>query len=110
MLQEERITQLKEFLKQQPSDMFSLFAMAMELKSLERFDESLAYLDRVLAVDAGYVAAYYQKALLLVKLSRLSEAKDVLQIGMPRAVEAGQLHARDRMRELLDILNSSHNS
>ena len=107
MIQDERIAQLKMFLKQQPSDTFSLFAMAMELKSLERYEESLSYLDQVLGLDPTYVPAYYQKAQLLVKLSRLSEAREILKAGMPRAVEAGQLHARDRMQELLDILNSS---
>jgi tetratricopeptide (TPR) repeat protein len=107
MTQEERIAKLNEFLKQDPNDTFSLFAMAIELKSLERFSEALDYFERVLAIDPGYVSVYYQKAQILVKLARLDDARITLQTGMPLAVEAGQLHARDRMRELLEILNSS---
>jgi len=107
MLQNERIEKLTEILENQPNDLFSLYAMAMELKSLEKFDESLVYFDRVLSLDPGCVSAYYQKAQVLVKLSKIVEAREILQAGIPHAVEAGQLHARDRMRELLDILNGS---
>jgi tetratricopeptide (TPR) repeat protein len=107
MLQEERIAKLKEMLAQSPDDLFSLYAMAMELKSLGRFDESLNCLNKVLALAPESVSAYYQKAQILVKQSQIQAARETLEAGMPRAVEAGQFHARDRMRELLDILNGS---
>jgi tetratricopeptide (TPR) repeat protein len=109
MITNERIGQLEEFLKQDPNDLFSLFAMAMEFQSLERFADALEYFDRVLAIDSHHVPVYYQKAQILVKLVKIDDARNTLKAGMPEAVKSGQLHARDRMQELLDILDSSGN-
>jgi tetratricopeptide (TPR) repeat protein len=102
MTQEERIIKLNEFLQDNPNDTFSLFAMAMELKSLNRCEEALGYLDKVLTVDPNYVPGYFQKAEILIELSRRQEAKQVLLDGIPKAVDAGQFHIRDRMQETIN--------
>jgi predicted Zn-dependent protease len=102
MTQEERIIKLNEFLQQNPGDTFSLFAMAMELRSLNRRDEALDYLNRVLAIDPNYVPGYFQKAEILMEMSRTQEARQVLLDGIPKAVEAGQFHIRDRMQEKIN--------
>ncbi len=104
MTQEERLIKLNEFLKVNPTDTFSLFAMAMELRSLNRQNEALKYLDRVLAADPNYVPGYFQKAEILIELARPQEARRVLLDGIPKAVEAGQFHIRDRMQENINKL------
>ena len=99
MTQKERLIKLNEFLQHNPNDTFSLFAIAMELRSLNRRDEALEYLERVLAADPNYVPGYFQKAEILMELARPQEARRVLLDGIPKAAQAGQFHIRDRMQE-----------
>jgi tetratricopeptide (TPR) repeat protein len=95
---------LTEFLAENPQDMRALYALAMEYKSSGELETALDYFDRALQIDPGHVASYFQKALVLLNLGRTEPARLTLEAGIPKAIEAGQLHARDKMRELLEKL------
>jgi len=99
--QQQRMERLKQFLEENPRDILSLYAMAMEFQSLGELEQATAFLDRVLAVDAGHAASYFQKASILIKLGRIDQARATLTAGIPKAIEGGFLHSRDKMQELL---------
>ena len=55
-----RIEILKNFLKDNPDDSFSRYALALEYVKLGQNDEALREFEAVRKSDADYVATYYQ--------------------------------------------------
>lgn len=55
-----RIERLRSFLEKNPKDEFSLYALALEYKKLEKFNESISYLKECLKLNNSNLAAYYQ--------------------------------------------------
>ena len=95
------VEQLQERLQIEPDDVFLNFGLAMALRSAERHDEAVTQFDRTCSLDENYVAAYFQKAILLVKLDRIGEARETLETGIARAQSIGDAHAEGEMREYL---------
>jgi len=96
-----REEKLREMLAKEPNDVFLNFSLAMELAKTDQADECLARFDRVIELDANYVAAYFLKGKTLLKLHRQDEAKAVLQAGAAKAGQLGDRHAKDQMEQLL---------
>lgn len=88
-------------LQESPDDTFLLYALAMEQRSTGDDEAALSQLDRVLAVDSDYVAAYFQKGQILAGLDRPEPARQVLQQGVAVAVRVGDNHAAGEMSEFL---------
>lgn len=99
-----RLEQLEQMLAREPDDVFLNFALAMELAKAGRHDESLARFDRVLALNADYVAAHFHKAKTLLLLGDDAGARAELGRGIDRAGSCGDLHAKGEMEELLASL------
>jgi len=106
----ERIRQLKRILNEHPRDTLALYALAMEYQARRRFEPALELFDRLLKIDPDYVPAYHRKALVLIAQDRPDQALAALKAGVPRAVETGQFHARDQMRELEEQLRARKTS
>ncbi len=96
-----REDKLRAMLAKEPDDVFLNFSLAMELAKTERTEECLERFDRVIKLDADYVAAYFHKGKMLLKLRRLEEAKAALQEGAAKAGRLGDRHAKDQMEQLL---------
>ncbi len=101
----DRIEKLQQVLKQKPNDSFALFGLAMEYASQNDFHSAIEYLERLITADPNYVAGYYQKARLHLKLGEKDLAKQVIQAGLEKALETGQFHTRDRLQELLTAIS-----
>jgi thioredoxin-like negative regulator of GroEL len=99
------VEQLEALLKSDPGDVFLNFGLAVQLGKEQRYAESLAGFDRVIGLDSSYLAAYHQKAKMLIHLRQIDEAKRVLAAGIAAAQQAGNHHARSEMQELLDSLS-----
>lgn len=99
-----RREQLQQMLQDNADDPFLLYALALEDRSAGHEDEALAGLDRVLAVDSRYVAAYFQKGQILAGQENYAEARDALQKGIAVASEVGDAHAEGEMTEFLAAL------
>lgn len=96
-----RRDQLQQMLQESPDDTFLLYALAMEERSNGNGGAALSQLDRVLAVDADYVAAYFQKGQILAGLGQSEQARQVLQQGITVAGRVGDDHAAAEMSEFL---------
>ncbi len=102
----DRIEKLQNLLKQKPNDSFALFGLAMEYAARNEFNLAIEYLTKLIEADPNYVAGYYQKAKLHIKLGEKEDAKQVIQAGINKALETGQFHTRDKLQELLNAINS----
>lgn len=99
-----RIEQLEALLAKEPDDAFLNFGMAIELAKAERYEESLARFDRVVASDPNYVAAHHHKAKTLITMGDIDRAKTELEKGVAQAAACGEMHAKGEMEELLNSL------
>src|SRR5438045_1362465 len=64
-LDTEKLTKLNEMLAKQPNDPVLLYGMALEHKKLNEPAKAIEFLDRVIASDANYCYAYYQRGQIL---------------------------------------------
>ncbi|HPF41274.1 MAG TPA: hypothetical protein P5081_19075 [Phycisphaerae bacterium] len=92
---------LRALLEKEPNDGFLNFGLAMELAKQERWDESFAQFDRLIAVDPDYVGAYFHKGKTLASVGRTDDARVELRRGIEKAGEVGDFHARGEMEEYL---------
>lgn len=88
-----------------PQDADAPYMIAQEHAKAGAHEESLAWYDSCLAIDAGYHYAYFHKARSLEALDRLDEARDALAAGVTRATEANDAKALAELQMYLDQLS-----
>lgn len=99
-----RLQKLLEMKEENPLDTFVIYALAMEYNGLNQSDLALKYLQDCLAVDATYVPAYYQLALVYQALQNEQEAKICLQKGLSLLQQSPDVKTKNEFRSLLDEL------
>jgi tetratricopeptide (TPR) repeat protein len=100
-----RLEMLEEFVRQRPSDAFSHYGLAMEYMNAGRHQDALEAFSKLLAFKPDYTAAYYHAGVLLGKLERIEEARQMLTRGMEVAARNGDFHTRGEMEEALHDLS-----
>jgi len=96
---------LEEFLAADPADVFSRYALALELEKEQRPAEAINELHAVIERDANYVAAYYHLGRMLARAGQTEEAREVYRTGLDAAAKAGDRRTRDEIQEALDALD-----
>jgi tetratricopeptide (TPR) repeat protein len=91
-----RISQLLEFLKEDPHDPFTKYALATEFLSTDKH-KSLSYFEDLLDNHPEYIGTYYHAANLLNELGETDKAKEVYEKGIAEAEKQKNAHA---LREL----------
>ena len=99
-----RIEILKGFLKDNPNDSFSRYALALEYMKLGQNDDALREFETVKTNDPQYVATYYQLGQLYQKLGKTHEAEKTLRTGITMATKAGDEHTRSELEAALEGL------
>lgn len=99
-----RREKLTKMLEKEPGDVFLNYALGMELMKDGTADEAVAQFDRVIALDGKYVAAYLQKAQVLIRAERIDDAKASLRSGIGAAKAVGDRHAEEELEGLLGSL------
>ena len=99
-----RIEILKGFLKDNPSDSFSRYALALEYVKLGQNDEAFREFEAVRNTDPEYVATYYQLGQLYQKLGRKHDAEKTFRTGITMAAKAGDEHTRSELEAALEAL------
>lgn len=54
-----KIKKLAAYIKQNPDDSFSKFALALEFKKMDKFDKARILFENIRNNDPGYVGVYY---------------------------------------------------
>jgi tetratricopeptide (TPR) repeat protein len=97
----ERIEAMKQFADQFPDNPFPRYALALEYKNSGAEEEAVAAFNQLTTRLPDYVPAYLQFGMLLEKLGRIDEARDVLTRGIEKARDAGNSHALGEMQGVL---------
>ena len=102
----DKITALSEIMKQNPTDAFTRYGLAMAYAAEGQNDQALAEYDIILGHSPDYVPAYQMSAQLLLKLSRTEEARARLQAGVTAAGRTGNAHAQSELQAMLDDIGA----
>ena len=96
-----------EFLKKLTStsnDPFAWYGLAMEYRSLELLDESVATFTALRAKNPDYVPMYLMAGQTLEKAGRVPEAREWLTAGIEAAKAKGDAHAAGELEGALGAL------
>lgn len=91
-----RIKQLQQFIKEDPSDPFNLYALALEYLPEDK-NRAEAYYDDLLTRFPKYLPTYFHAANLAVELDKPAKATQIYEKGISLAQEQQDAHA---LREL----------
>ncbi|MBL3655666.1 tetratricopeptide repeat protein [Fulvivirga sediminis] len=79
-----RINQLLKFLKEDPNDPFTLYALATEYRNSDT-QKALEYYDILLSQHPDYLPTYYHAANLLIELNEQDRAESIFVKGIELA-------------------------
>src|SRR5262245_19917592 len=104
MAAKSRKQQIEEMLADTPDDPELHYMLAMEHTSAGDDVGAVGCFLKLLGVAPDYAPAYHQAGRALHRLGRITEARTILQRGIPIALNKGNDHAAGEMQELLNNL------
>lgn len=96
-----RLQQLLAFYADDPTDAFTIYALATEYRAQEP-ERAWEFYQKLLNEHADYVGTYYHAGKLLEEFGRKDEAEQVYRKGLVVAKKAGQQHAASEIRQALN--------
>lgn len=97
----DRLAALQDFLRDDPDDPFTRFALAQEHVKRGDAPEALRFYEALVRDRPDYVGTYYHLAGLYRALGRDDDARATFQAGIAAATEAGDTHARAELQSAL---------
>ena len=97
-----RIDLLKEFLRENPNDSFSRYALALEYVKLNQLDDARREFETVRDNDPDYLATYYQLGQLYSRLSLRHEAEKTFRTGITVAAKQRDAHTQSELESALE--------
>jgi len=99
-----RIEILQGFLKENPNDSFSRYALALEYAKLGQHETAVQEFETVKKNDPDYVATYFQLGQLYQKMGQTHEAEKTFRTGITVATKLGEDHTRSELEGALEAL------
>ncbi len=100
-----RIEILKSYLKEDPEDSFSNYALALEYLNDNQDQLAVDMLEGILRKDENYLAAYYQLGKAYEKISRIEDARRTYKRGIPVGIRLGNQKTVSELRSAVDSLD-----
>jgi len=100
----DRLDQLRELLREDPSDRFLRYAIALELKRAGEMAAAANDLEALIHSDPKYIACYYQLALILAEMGRIDDAVHTCEAGSLQCLTTGDTKARAELLALKEAL------
>lgn len=97
----DRLAALQEFLRDDPADPFTRFALAREYLKLGDADEALAVFEALVRDRPDYVGTYYHLGKLYAEIGRRADAAATFRAGAAEATRTGDAHARAELQAAL---------
>ncbi len=97
----DRLALLQDFLRDDPDDPFTRFAMAQEHAKRGDAASALGVYQALVRDRPDYVGTYYHLGALYRALGRDGDARDTLRAGIQAATAAGDAHARAELQSAL---------
>lgn len=85
MDQKGRMNSLLDMLKSEPDDLFLNYALGTEYTVISNFAEAEKQFKKVIGLDEGYIAAYYQLGKLFEAQSKTDDAISYYKAGLEKA-------------------------
>lgn len=98
-----RLSILRKYLEEDPSDPFNIYALALELLKSDR-QQAKTYFDELIAKHPQYIPTYYHAAKLYESLDQREDAIKIYERGILAAKETGDNKAMRELRSSLDEL------
>ncbi|MGF1671506.1 MAG: tetratricopeptide repeat protein [Balneolaceae bacterium] len=104
-----RIKKLAAFLKKNPNDSFSKFALALELLKRDEVEKALMFFESVYNQNPEYLGVYYHLGKLYERFGRFTDAEKMYIEGIHLSEQKGDHHNKSELQEALINLNNSGN-
>jgi hypothetical protein len=99
-----RREKIEAMLVDDPGDTFLRYSLAMEFDKEGNHDASLTKFAELTRDDPPYVPAFFMAGQQLVRIGRVSEAREILGRGIEAARQQNDAHAAGEMSEFLASL------
>lgn len=99
--EESKIKQLARQIKNNPSDSFSKFALALEFRKEGEFKKARILFEDILSSDPDYVGVYYHLGKLYEALDHLDDARELYQKGIQVAADQNEQRTEKELKEAL---------
>lgn len=103
-MNQERLNQIMQMLEKNPDDSFLNYAAALEFKKNQKIDSAIDLLERLIAHDANYLAAYYQLGKMYELVSENEKAKNTFLKGKEMAIKQNDLKTSAEIEEAMKSL------
>ena len=97
----DRLDALQAFLKEDPEDSFTRFALAQEYLKRDETQRALAFFEELMEKDPAYVGTYYHLGKLYENLGRSDDAIATYERGIETATEQRDAHTRAELQDAL---------
>jgi tetratricopeptide (TPR) repeat protein len=99
-----RKEQIEQMLQDEPNDPELHYMLAMEYASNGQDADAIRCFEVLMGRFPHYIPGFHQGARALLRLGRVKEAREVLQMAIPVALQQHNEHAAGEMEELLASL------
>ena len=93
-----RIERLERIFVDNPSDTFTLFALAKEYEKAVDLDRAVQLFEKLLVMDENYLGAYYHLGKVYEHLDDFTKALNIYEKGIRIAQEQKAMHALGELR------------
>jgi predicted Zn-dependent protease len=101
-MSEDRVSQLKEILAEDPKNQMARYALALEFANAGQNETAILEFRKLLVDHPTYVPGYQMLAQTMTRAGLTDDARDVLKKGIEQASASGNAKARDEMQGMLD--------
>ena len=99
MDRKQRVEQLKSFLKDDPDDPFTRFALAQEYEAMGQTGRALEIYEALADEHPDYVGTYYHLGKLYEQLDRTDDAIETYESGIEVAEDQNDYHTRSELQD-----------
>lgn len=104
-MQEDRIQMLKKMLEKEPNDEFLNYALALEYHKLNKIEDAVSLLNKVIVINPSYHTAYYQLGKIFEEQDEIPEAVSQYLLGRDEAKKQNNIKAFNEFNEALIMLD-----
>lgn len=101
----EKIKRLARYVKENPDDSFSKFALALELKKNNQVEKALTLFEFIYRHDPDYLGIYYHLGKLYQSLNRYKDANKCFREGIERSGIQNEQRTLSELQDALKLLN-----
>lgn len=100
----DRLSQLEQLLKEDPTDSFLQYGIALEYAKMGNVNEAIQRIEKLLSEKPDYLGAYYQLGQYYEVVKKNNEAMAIYGKGMELAKKVGNMKTMNELREALQQL------